>query len=361
LRNGVSRRRLQAKLMLLKVRHRIRVLRLLPNGVIEAANSPPKLVVRARKLDPTALGRLIRPVLARAEARYRSRFANDPEVVSATARMRSGGSLDPARGQLSRGQRAEVMRQTPLATGQRGDFGSGVRGQQSTSYANPQSSSYTVLGIPGVSGDAYPAIARGLTELRSTSGLSSAQISGILAAPRSQQAALMASHGLSTSQQRLLQGVTALDSLERARQGDVGTANLVARRLGGVGEANLSEQFGDPRTTINGQSATLRGRIDPGSARAGGARRAGSLAPATMVGAISSERREQHRRIGNIFRRLLQAAQRASIFSEGAGNLSALAQAVDRWLNSKDPTSLRSAEAQALVAELMALLESYDQ
>lgn len=360
LRDGVSERRLRIKLMMLRIRHRLRVLRLLPSGAIEAANSPLRIVVRARKLQPRALGRLIQPILARAEARYNAQLVNDQEVASAADRMRAGGSPDPSGQLLSRGQRAEVMRQAPVATGRRGDFGSGVSGRQSTSYGNPQSQSFTMLDIPGAAGEAYPAIASALVQLRASTGLSSAQVSAILAAPRSQQTNMMAVLNLTSSQQELLQGVTALDTLERARQGDVGTANLVARRLGAVGEANLSEQFGDPRAQIGERSVTLRGRVDPSDPRAGGAQRAGALAPATMVGAISRERREQRRRIGNIFRRLLQASQRANIYQEGSGNLGQLAQAVERWLNSKNPVDLSSAEAGALIAELVVLLESYD-
>lgn len=88
--------------------------------------------------------------------------------------------------------------------------------------------------------------------------------------------------------------------------------------------------------------------------------RQGALAPATMVGALGGERREQQRRIGNIFRRLLQAAQRGSLYREGAGNLADLARAVERWLHSKEPRDVSSAEADELIRELIALLASYD-
>ena len=79
-----------------------------------------------------------------------------------------------------------------------------------------------------------------------------------------------------------------------------------------------------------------------------------------MVGAVSGERFEQQRRIGVIFRRLLQASQRANIYAAGGGNLPALAQAVESWLASKNPRNLASAEATALIAELVVLLESFD-
>src|SRR5690606_14327256 len=234
LRDGVGKQRLLMKLRYLRIRYRIRVLRLLPDGTIEARNSPPRTVVRARRLRPYDLGRLIRPVLEAAEARFRRQLAGDSAVAEARERVSSGGTLDPDGVQLTRSQRAEVMRQTPLATGQRGDFG-GVTGYQSTSYANPQSPSFTVLDVPGASADTYPSISAALVQLRRESGLTSRQISRILASRRSEQAALMQHLGLNAAQQRLLTAVAALDDLERARQGSVGTANAVARRLGASG------------------------------------------------------------------------------------------------------------------------------
>lgn len=361
LRDGVSGPRLRAKLLWLRIRHRIRVLQLHASGEIEAANSPSRLVARARKLDPQALGRLLKPILDRAEANYRKRFSADPEVSASAQRVRSGGSADPAGGPLSRGQQVEVLRQTPISTGQSGNLGQGVSARQSTSYANPQSPSFTVINVPGVASDAYPAISRALVQLRGSTGLSSSAISILVGAPRATQGALMAAAGLTPAQQSLVTSVSALDNLERARQGGVGTANLVARRLGAVGEGRLDEQFGDPRRNVpGGKSQTILGTLDPGPKREGRASREGTMAPATMVGAISGERFEQQRRIGVIFRRLLKAGQRANIYAAGGGNLPALAQAVESWLASKKPGNLESSEAAALIAELVVLLESFD-
>ena len=358
--DGTGRTRLRMRLLGLKLRYRIRVLRLRRDGLILAANSPPQVVVRARQLSPYDLGRLIRPLLERAEQRYRTRLAGDNDVDSAFARLEGGSPLDTATGRLSRGQRAEVMRRTPLRTNQRGDFG-GVSGRQMRSRGHPQSSSFTVLDIPVAGDDAYPAISRALVGLRQNTNLNSRQISAMLSTSRREQERLMAAANLSQEHRALLRGVAALDDLERARQGSVGTANAVARLLGAEGHATLAEQFGDPRTTLpSGDAATLRGRMDPTDIRAGGARRAGALAPATMVGAISGERFEQQRRIGNIFRRLLRATETARVYEDGNDALASLARMVQRWLDSKNPRDLESEDATRLIAELVTILEGFD-
>jgi hypothetical protein len=112
-----------------------------------------------------------------------------------------------------------------------------------------------------------------------------------------------------------------------------GPALLVARRLGATGHATLEEQF---------------------SAH-------GTLAPQTMGRAQQrTTLQERNRRIGEIFRRLDQAASSAEILKEpGGGGLHKLAQAVNNWLRAKSPEAIETAR-ERLVAELLALLASYD-
>jgi hypothetical protein len=351
LRDGASTLRLRARLTFLRIRYRLSSLRLRPDGQIEAAINPSKVVMRARKLSPRDLGVLIRPVLEEAERRYRQALAGSQRVEEGGQRLGSGRDIDDPAAPLSRGERAEVMPGGSLSTGQRGQFGSGVTGTQAppkNPSADPTLPGFTHLDVPGSGSGTYPSVRGALVAFRESSGLSSAQVSQILAAPRSQQPALMAQFGVDASGAQLLNAVTALDDLERARLGDkgVGTANLVARRLGAAGQATLPEQFGDPR---DAGGATLRAQ----------GTREGALAPATMTG-VRSESREMHRRIGNIFRRLLRTTENADIVGTSDGSLQALARAVRNWLNSKDPRSLESASAEALIAQLMALLRSYD-
>jgi hypothetical protein len=67
LRDGVSERRFQMSLRLWQVRYRLSSLRMLGDGSLEAVVNPRTVFDRARRVPAAELGRLIRPLLERAE------------------------------------------------------------------------------------------------------------------------------------------------------------------------------------------------------------------------------------------------------------------------------------------------------
>jgi hypothetical protein len=170
---------------------------------------------------------------------------------------------------------------------------------------------------------------------------------------------MAANLGLSSAELQTLQGITALDDLERGRDPALGAANLVNRRLGAAGSGTIQEQFGDPRDTSS--PPRTRGRR-PGEA-------AGTTAPSTMTNAVAirqtqTERSVQNNRIGRTFHRLESSARSATLVDNNSGGLEHVVRAVDRWLRSvrarnPDPLVLAQRENE-LVAQLAALLASYD-
>lgn len=368
LRDGASERRFQMSLRLWQVRYRLSSLRMLGEGSLEAVVNPRTVFDRARRVPAAELGRLIRPLLARAEQEYRT--ARSPQaqqnVDTAHQRISQGGDFDPASGApLTRGERAQVFGQAPVPPSSRGapttvNVGAGTTAEQRfrPQGITPQLPSQTVLNIPNIGGGTYPSIARALQVIQRP-GVRGRDLLAILAAPRNAQAAMAANLGLSSAELQTLQGITALDDLERGRDPALGAANLVNRRLGAGGSGTIQEQFGDPRDASS--PPRTRGRT-PGET-------AGSTAPSTMTNAVAvrqteAERRVQNDRIGRIFHRLEATALRATLVDNNAGSLENVARAVDRWLRSvrarnPDPLVLEQRKNE-LVAQLAALLASYD-
>ncbi len=365
LRDGVSERRMRMTFRRWQVRYRLTRLRMMPDGGIEAAINPRTVFTRARRVPAAELGRLLRPILAAAEIEYRrQRNLTSPQspqnVDAASQRAGQLQPMDQPGAQLTRGERAEAFSRAPIqpstdAAPQWTDVGGAMGRQRTRPGPGPQLPSMTLLDVPGHGPGTYPNLAPALRAMQRP-GVRGRDLFAILAAPRARQPGMAAALGLSAAQLSTLQGMTALDDLERGRNPALGTANLVNRRLGAVGTGTLDEQYGDPRA-----DRRTRDRR-PGE-------RTGATAPSTMTGAVSArqsraEERRQDDRIGRIFQRLEATALRGTVVQAPAGSLEALARAVDRWLrialaNRPDRRVLEARTAE-LVAQLAALLASYD-
>ncbi len=375
LRGGASAFRFRAALLLWRVRYRLSSLSMTPSGQLEASVNPRKTFSRARNIPARELGRILRPILRRAEETYLQARRNDPvrsqRVNDAAARARTGGDFDPATGApLTRGERAEVFSRAPIPSAAPGvpatNVGDGVMARQDVfpGSTGSRSPSHTIVDIPG-GGHSWPAIQATLSQLRQSSGLGTADIARFLAAPRSQQATIATELGLSPANVGYLRSVSTLIDLERGRRGPEGTAQLLGLSLAGQGGATLTETLGDTRSSAN---RTSHGYQNPNASQSVSSvsrgSRAGMLAPVTMTQAQSTvSAPSRHYRIGRLFQRLELAASNSQLVDNGQpGSLARIEQAVNNFLRRRlsSNSTITDAAANALVAELVAFLNALD-
>lgn len=371
--DGAGERRLQATLLRLRIRYRLSSLRVRGGRVIARIN-PTEDAGVVRQVPPEELGRLLRPVLQRAYRSYARRVRRNSDsraaLDRAEAELGRGGAgrrtvdAEGAAGRrLTAGEQRAMLESEALPPGGTARMEQNVSVRQDPRHGTSTSPSRMVVSYPtnirigdeSFALTSFSGLVRFFGALqRSAPGISDAHISAIVAAPRSQRAAVaqrimsnLSPSDASAMRRYLLRNLDRVafhDQLEAVRNPGAGVANSIARRLGSEGRSSLHDQF------------------SPDGAHAPSALRGASSGPGEGERPVQSE---MDRRVGLVFHRLEEVAQSADVLRGPSGRrLARLEARVRRWVSAAtaahpDPRELRNAE-RALRRQLLALLEMFD-
>jgi Domain of unknown function (DUF4157) len=360
---GMSGLRLRAQLLWWRVRYRLSALTLAPDGSIEARINPRLRLPSGTRISDRELGRILRPILARAEREYENWLLSQPGVRERVGEgvRRAEANQSLADMGLARDEQQLVMRRARLPADARIDVEPGV--QITSVYGGgPAGIRVEHAGAygprPGETGETVPQIlarrAAGADVEAEDLGraIAQGQMPQPAPRPRPRRRALQALTGFVRRLGFLTQ------ALEPARRRGAATATAVAYALQARGEVSLLALL-SPRSilgmmTARGASMRLMPRTEAGvrereESRRRETRRAGA--------------RARRRRLGATFRRLITATRRADIYAGrnqdyALRNLAnAITQLVEARLRGNDPNDENLADA--LVREVVALLRAW--
>jgi len=346
LKDGISGTRLKIKRTFLKVRHRLSKLTLKPNGKFIAVINPQEFVTEARTWKAEDLGRLLTPILRKAEARYRNfkSRSKGTDIEGAKHRLSEkdkNKSRDfdlPTGSKLPRGIRSLVLASKPIWFWKKANMG-----DNQSIFQTWRTLKLNFVKFTGKSD--YGSLLKDLGKLSQNSGMSEKQVSAFLGSSRSKQDSILASLSLSASQTKLLRDVSLLEDLERARIPEMGVANMIARDMGSEGAMDLNEQF-NPSLGKGGEEsfnpAAFKGSSDPNN---------------------SEHAKTRNLRIGNIIGKLLNEYKKGEKSKLYGTRLHRLAKKIDSFLTVKnEKLGRREVEAaeQAIIFEILGIIMSYD-